>query len=141
MREQAWIWVCELCGHRWLASGVDAPAKCAKCKRRGWHTKAVHVADEPRHGPLPQAEPTIQAVVNPLSAKLSLLASIPGLKTGATLDDSPIVPFRDIESDHAEVPICLFDWWEDGEHYECLMDKGHKSPKHGQHGAVCKVDG
>ena len=49
--------MCELCGHRWLASGVDAPAKCAKCKRRGWHTKAVHVADEPQHIPLPQAEP------------------------------------------------------------------------------------
>ena len=57
MRKQVWCWVCELCGHTWIASGIDAPEQCAKCKRRGWHTKAVHVADEPRHSPLPQAEP------------------------------------------------------------------------------------
>jgi hypothetical protein len=39
-----------------------------------------------------------------------------------------------------EIPMCLVDWWEDGEHYECLMDKGHKILKHGQRGMVRRVD-
>lgn len=40
----------------------------------------------------------------------------------------------------AEVPMCRFSWWEDGEQYECLMDKGHKSVKHGQAGMVQRVE-
>lgn len=41
MRKQDWVWQCEHkgCGHKWLASGVEAPEQCAKCKKRGWHTK------------------------------------------------------------------------------------------------------
>ena len=39
-----------------------------------------------------------------------------------------------------EIPICGRIWWEDGEHCECLMDAGHKSPKHGQNGMVRKLD-
>lgn len=35
-----------------------------------------------------------------------------------------------------EVPICGKTWWEDGEHYECLMDKGHRESKHGMRGMV-----
>jgi hypothetical protein len=33
-----------------------------------------------------------------------------------------------------EVPICGKTWWEDGEQYECLMDKGHREAKIGKHG-------
>jgi hypothetical protein len=40
----------------------------------------------------------------------------------------------------AEIPICGFKWWEDGEQYECLMDRGHKIPKHGQRGMVQRVE-
>lgn len=39
-----------------------------------------------------------------------------------------------------EIPICGKTWWEDGEQYECLMDKGHKNPKHGMAGMVRKLD-
>lgn len=46
MRKQVWCWVCELCGHTWIATGIDAPGQCSKCKRRGWHTK---------HAAVPQA--------------------------------------------------------------------------------------
>ena len=35
-----------------------------------------------------------------------------------------------------EIPICGKTWWEDGEHYECLMDSGHKESKHGMRGMV-----
>lgn len=35
-----------------------------------------------------------------------------------------------------EIPICGKTWWEDGEQYECLMDKGHKELKHGMRGMV-----
>lgn len=40
----------------------------------------------------------------------------------------------------AEIPMCMKTWWEDGEQYECLMDKGHKELKHGQRGMVRKID-
>jgi hypothetical protein len=43
MREQVWVWVCELCGHRWIAVGIDPPVQCSKCKRRHWHTKQSEV--------------------------------------------------------------------------------------------------
>lgn len=39
----------------------------------------------------------------------------------------------------AEIPICGKTWWEDGEHYECLMDAGHKEAKHGFRGMVRRI--
>lgn len=39
----------------------------------------------------------------------------------------------------AEVPICGKTWWEDGENYECLMDKSHKTPKCGQRGMARNI--
>jgi hypothetical protein len=39
-----------------------------------------------------------------------------------------------------EIPICGRIWWEEGDHWECLMDAGHKSPKHGQNGMVRRID-
>jgi hypothetical protein len=45
MREQrsVWFWICEHkdCSWKWLADGIDPPEKCAKCKRRGWHSKSA----------------------------------------------------------------------------------------------------
>lgn len=40
----------------------------------------------------------------------------------------------------SEIPMCLKDWWEDGEHYECLMDQGHREQKHGMRGMVRRLD-
>lgn len=39
----------------------------------------------------------------------------------------------------AEIPLCNVSWWEDGNQYQCLMDRGHKSPKHGMHGMVRNI--
>lgn len=39
-----------------------------------------------------------------------------------------------------EIPICGKDWWEDGDHFECLMDAGHREQKHGMRGMVRKLD-
>ena len=39
-----------------------------------------------------------------------------------------------------ETPICGKTWWENGEQYECLMDKGHREQKHGLRGAVRRLD-
>jgi hypothetical protein len=42
-----------------------------------------------------------------------------------------------------DVPICAKTWWEDGEQYECLMDKGHREAllgKHGLRGMVQRID-
>ena len=41
MRVSRDCWKCEYddCGWIWLAAGDDAPEKCAKCRRRRWHTE------------------------------------------------------------------------------------------------------
>jgi hypothetical protein len=38
-QEQGLLWRCEYedCGHRWVAASKEAPDKCGKCRRRGWH--------------------------------------------------------------------------------------------------------
>lgn len=38
-QEQGLLWRCEYesCGHRWIAASKEAPEKCGKCRRRGWH--------------------------------------------------------------------------------------------------------
>ena len=158
-------WKCDECGHRWIKTGA-IPTHCAssKCRKRSWNKKerSNGVEDENQisarpgngdrcapsgHSPGARAEPDSvcgpkcscgaepyipteraaidQTRVNGNAAMLTFLANLPA-------------PIIEPSAEH-EVPICLFDWWEDGEHYQCLMDKGHKSPKHGQHGAVRKV--
>jgi len=49
-------------------------------------------------------------------------------------------PPADLSFGGLEIPICGKTWWEDGEKYECLMDKGHKNLKHGQAGMVRRLD-
>lgn len=41
---------------------------------------------------------------------------------------------------YSEIPICSKRWWEDGVHYECLMDSGHRELKHGMRGMVRALD-
>jgi hypothetical protein len=50
-----------------------------------------------------------------------------------------VVPLSAFPS-RVEIPICGKTWWEDGEQYECLMDKGHKEQKHGMRGMVRRLD-
>jgi hypothetical protein len=52
----------------------------------------------------------------------------------AAIESKPHAPEPEIE-----IPLCHKTWWEDGEQYECLMDKGHKNPKHGQFGKVINI--
>lgn len=43
MRVSRDCWKCEYeeCGWIWLAAGDEAPAKCAKCRKRRWHTPGL----------------------------------------------------------------------------------------------------
>ena len=50
MRISQDCWQCEYgeCGHIWIAANDVAPAQCARCKKRGWHTEgAVAPAKKP----------------------------------------------------------------------------------------------
>jgi hypothetical protein len=38
MRTNVPAWRCELCGHAWLSTSDLPPEKCARCRKRGWHT-------------------------------------------------------------------------------------------------------
>ena len=132
----AWVecWKCDECGFRWIKTEVF-PERCPsrKCRSRKWN-----VSDQPtvmrhyvRSQPV-QAEP--QPIKDdPIPPKTSMNA-LRAICAGKFPPDSvePTVS--------AEIPICRFQWWEDGTAYECLMDKGHKSMKHGQRGMVRRVD-
>ena len=116
MRLQVWAWECELCGHRWLAVGIEAPAKCAKCKRRNWHTKAVQsVSIEPD----PEPETTAPSQDRESSPRLSDFISIP--------DPEPVKMCSHVEYDG-----------ETGEWYGCRMPE-HSNKVKCQRGQ--KVDG
>lgn len=77
-------------------------------------------------------------------------AATPSVSKTESAGSSPAAPAIDPHWSHdvtestiwssSEVPICGKDWWEDGEQYECLMDKGHKNLKHGQSGMVRRLE-
>jgi hypothetical protein len=82
----------------------------------------------------PQEPPPI------LSVKAALLATIPGLKTCATIDKPLTMAVVESHNPSPEIPMCLKTWWEDGCRYECLMDKDHREIKHGQRGLLRRLD-
>ena len=130
MRLQVWAWRCEVvtCGHTWLACGVVAPAQCSKCKSRQWHTRGSSVEEQPS----PNRE---VAGSNPAPASRPSLQEL--RQTIAKIEASPVVG---IPADWSEVDICGKTWWEDGEQFECLMDKGHREAKHGLRGMFRKLE-
>lgn len=71
------------------------------------------------------AKPDMQALRDICDGKLGHTPTRAG---GAVCGDDPGLT--------TEIPICGKTWWEDGNHYECLMDKGHKEQKHGLRGMV-----
>lgn len=83
---------------------------------RGWEEAVLQ--------PVRQVEPRR----NPLD--------IPGVFLGSQLGNLPAI--EDDEPEPAR-EVCSHPWWEDGARYECLMDKGHKSPKHGLHGKARNI--
>lgn len=156
MRLQVWSWRCELggCGHTWLAAGVDPPAKCAKCKKRGWHKKdIVHPSpatqtywqtsnslDLPGIEREP-AKPTMQSLRDICAGKVPTTFRVPVVGNTTSANQTTIPVYRDSGFPITEIPICSFKWWEDGERYECLMDAGHSIPlKHGRNGMVRRID-
>lgn len=65
-------------------------------------------------------KPDMQALRDICAGKLP--SDMPSGATG--YNEEPII----------EVEFCGKTWWEDGEQYECLMDKGHPEAKVGKHG-------
>lgn len=70
MREQRWCWVCELCGHRWLCEGIDAPDKCAssKCRKRHWHTRTAAPPVDTKLAPAYEPADVVKADIAALRA-------------------------------------------------------------------------
>lgn len=77
-------------------------------------------------------------------AKPSQGISIPGVSRGfASLDKAKIDLPKPVALVAGEIPICGTRWREEMPEgwmmFECLMDSGHKNPKHGQHGMVRNI--
>ncbi len=111
MRKQVWCWVCELCGHTWIATGIDAPGQCSKCKRRGWHTKQADVPQAVER-PIPAGhKPTMDALRSICAGNVPMAVSV---------DDSPErVPCKYTEYDT-----------ETGETYGCRLAAHSGKIKH-----------
>lgn len=55
------VWVCEACGHEWLAK--EKPQRCARCKSRKWDSGSVEIVEERRERPaLRQREKSLKSV-------------------------------------------------------------------------------
>jgi RecJ-like exonuclease len=91
-------------------------------------------------------KPDIQALRDICAGKIdNLLCNVCG-KHVATHRDGKCYPdtFPNEPAKYAvEIPICGKTWWEEGEHWECLMDTGHREGlvgKHGLRGMVRRLD-
>lgn len=67
MRKALDCWVCEFCGHPWIAKNEIPPDQCSSCHRRGWHT-ATETAGVIVPAPDPIAEPQLQQRVESLAS-------------------------------------------------------------------------
>lgn len=148
-----WVqcWKCELCSHRWIkAHDSETPRLCAKCKKTGWHTIAP-VSNEVSPKRLTQTEAITVGGFNDKFGDLPELEREP-VNVQALRDICKGVVPSTVWSSHdqsligkpstaiAEIPICGKTWWEDGNHYECLMDSAHRELKHGMRGMVRRLD-
>lgn len=168
MESTARVWICEQCKHIWLM-GEIVPTHCAKCRSRRWndgmdkHDTRTAVERGGNRGGLPvlqNAESETQRLhpMQPVrrelvggdgtasrsedvrEAKPTQGISIPGVSRGfASLDKDKVELPKPASLVPGEIPICGKTWWEEGENYECLMDKWHKNIKCGQRGMVRNI--
>jgi hypothetical protein len=56
MRISRDCWQCEFddCRHIWIATTDVAPAQCARCKKRGWHTEGAVALSDAKPSPAPR---------------------------------------------------------------------------------------
>ena len=143
---------CDQCSHEWLVVAASIPMHCAKCKSRRWNLDAIPPrTDKPIQ--FYRMELPAGAVAQPdraLAKEPEAVGSIPTAPIKPNMQDLRDIcagktiqqVFTDIQNrEPAEIPICGKTWWEDGEQYECLMDKGHRELKHGMRGMVRRLDG
>jgi hypothetical protein len=100
-----------------------------------------HAGDEP-HVKYSELMPTLQQhdAGHQLNPDMQALRDICAGKGLAPMYEQQSDDYLLRTANLAEVPICGKTWWEDGEHYECLMDRGHRNPKHGIGGMVRRLD-
>lgn len=142
----AWVecWKCEACAHRWI-KGELYPAQCGKCRSRKWNESAgkdildqaidrapvgaiaVHLATadgtivETR--PVPNMQALRETCAGRIVREIDLgMKQVPG------------------EVAQVEIPTCGKRWWEEGTHYECIMEAGHRDRKHGLRGMVQRLE-
>lgn len=145
-----WVecWKCEGCGHRWIKTEIW-PAQCAKCRSRKWNLNAG-ASNAGSDIKLPVQPPAPGATIAPKSARTAGIpigrVNMQALRDICAGQGSQVVassaanhPYMGIERGSVEIAICGKTWWEEGEQYECLMDKGHKESKHGMRGMFRSV--
>ena len=127
MRKQGWLWQCELveCGHEWIARGIDAPEQCAKCKKRGWHTKGVSEApramisaSEPLDAPMPK-----KSIKN-----LDALRDICNRPQLERKNPTPSEIYAAVVEEMVAISWCSRTGYDetDGETYACGLRAGHR---------------
>lgn len=148
-----WVecWKCDECGFRWIKSDI-LPERCAssKCRKRSWNKSDAptvmrrYVRKSPdlvEIAPLAQGEgaggsiPLTDSKIN-MDALRDIAAG--RLTRAQTMFSDSIAPYKPPYV--ADVPTCSKTWWEDGNQYECLMDKGHRDQKHGLRGMVRRLE-
>lgn len=123
-------WILEACRMR-LDTVGDSSAADVKTVNAGVASlpSTPHAGSNPDHS----AKSTMQDLRDICAGKI-VKSSYEGLDGAHGEEKSKHTPTQ------IEIPICGKDWWEDGEHYECLMDHGHREQKHGMRGMVRRLD-
>lgn len=156
-------WKCDECGFRWIKSETW-PERCAssKCRSRRWNngdnnTSASSGGHHALSGPVTAKRKRASSLGelgdggshgsdNPTQDRA--VGGVPGAdmrrlrEIASGIDIEPT--FSEVPSAHGWPPEperqqCDIKWWEEGEQYQCLMDKCHKNPKHGQFGMVRNI--
>jgi hypothetical protein len=120
-RESAYVWVCESCGHKWLAKTELAPSQCAKCRTRGWH-KTLTVKELVRAATWEQQmEAIAQRIVD--KAREEHAAKLAIKKTAAVTTDMPMGSGASLDTGQCGKRFRIADtgqWW------LCGKIAGHK---------------
>lgn len=154
-QREATINHCDICTHEWVPRLGVVYTHCTsgKCRSRKWNNREVKSATRERFDVSPMRAAAIDRATGtiylspatPVNAEIPVLEILPLEPLNINLRDMcsgkiSIASANELYLEPVEIPICGHKWWEDGANFECLMDKGHKTTKHGQRGMARRLD-
>lgn len=129
---------CDVCGHEWIPRSAGERCGNRECRSTKWNAVAERLIAGAIN-PTIRGEGSNPSGVPPKPDMQGLRDICAGQVTQVSASSAAAHPYKGIDRGSIDIGICGKTWWEDGEQYECLMDKGHKELKHGMRGMFRSV--